>query len=117
MQNPPPMRHEAISRHTSYDAQENRTVAGGFRALIWERLDRAASDLASRRDSESVQSADVFAGLIRKLDLGHSVIGEPPWSDREWIDRMAAARRGERLFAKWPQLAPQIPKFARSVTA
>jgi hypothetical protein len=41
-----------------------------------------------------------------------SILEEPPWGDREWIDRMAAARRGEGLFANWPKLAPQILRFA-----
>jgi pimeloyl-ACP methyl ester carboxylesterase len=49
--------------------------------------------------------------------IPHSVLEEPPWGDREWIDRMAAAGRGEGLFANWPKLAPQILKFARSVAA
>lgn len=47
--------------------------------------------------------------------IPHSILEEPPWGDREWIDRMAAARRGEGLFANWPKLAPQILRFAGSV--
>ena len=39
-------------------------------------------------------------------------IDEPPWGDREWIERMQAASRGEGLFARWPLLAPQILEFA-----
>jgi hypothetical protein len=39
-------------------------------------------------------------------------IDEPPWGDREWIERMQAASRGEGLFAWWPLLAPQILEFA-----
>ena len=31
---------------------------------------------------------------------------EPPWGDREWIERQDA--RGEGLFARWPRLAPQL---------
>jgi pimeloyl-ACP methyl ester carboxylesterase len=31
---------------------------------------------------------------------------EPPWGDREWLDRQAA--RDEGLFARWPLLAPQL---------
>jgi len=31
---------------------------------------------------------------------------EPPWGDREWIERGLA--RDEGLFAHWPQLAPQL---------
>jgi len=49
--------------------------------------------------------------------IPHSILDEPPWGDREWIDRMAAARRGEGLFANWPKLAPQILKFARSAAS
>lgn len=43
-------------------------------------------------------------------------LAEPPegWPDTEWNDRMAAAAQGEGLFAKWPQLAPQILAFAKS---
>ena len=41
-----------------------------------------------------------------------SQIAEPPWGDREWIDRLQAAARGEGLFARWPLLAPQILRFA-----
>jgi len=44
-----------------------------------------------------------------------SILDEPPWGDREWIERMAAAKRGEGLFANWPKLAPQILRFARSI--
>lgn len=44
-----------------------------------------------------------------------SQLAEPPatWPDTEWNDRMAAAAQGEGLFAKWPQLAPQIVAFAK----
>jgi pimeloyl-ACP methyl ester carboxylesterase len=41
-----------------------------------------------------------------------SRIAEPPWGDREWIERLQAAARGEGLFARWPLLAPQILRFA-----
>ncbi len=40
-------------------------------------------------------------------------IAEPPWGDREWLDRMSAQAKGEGLFARWPLLAPQILDFAR----
>lgn len=54
-----------------------------------------------RRTSEQVHSL-----------IPGSILEEPPWGDREWIERMAAARRGEGLFANWPKLAPQILRFA-----
>jgi pimeloyl-ACP methyl ester carboxylesterase len=39
-------------------------------------------------------------------------IAEPPWGDREWLDRLQAQSAGEGLFAHWPMLAPQILAFA-----
>jgi len=69
-------------------------------------LRSGASDLHHlRKTSEQVHAL-----------IPHSVLEEPPWGDREWIDRMAA-RRGEGLFANWPKLAPQILKFARSAAS
>jgi pimeloyl-ACP methyl ester carboxylesterase len=41
-----------------------------------------------------------------------SRIAEPPWGDREWIERLQASARGEGLFVRWPLLAPQILQFA-----
>jgi pimeloyl-ACP methyl ester carboxylesterase len=43
-----------------------------------------------------------------------SQIAEPPWGDREWLDRLQAQAAGEGLFARWPLLAPQILAFART---
>jgi pimeloyl-ACP methyl ester carboxylesterase len=43
-----------------------------------------------------------------------SQIAEPPWGDREWLDRLRAQSAGEGLFARWPLLAPQILAFARA---
>jgi pimeloyl-ACP methyl ester carboxylesterase len=40
-------------------------------------------------------------------------MAEPPWGDREWLERLAAAAQGEGLFARWPLLAPQILEFSR----
>jgi hypothetical protein len=38
---------------------------------------------------------------------------EPPWGDREWIERSDAARAGSgHLFEHWPLLAPQLLEFA-----
>jgi pimeloyl-ACP methyl ester carboxylesterase len=42
-----------------------------------------------------------------------SKLFEPPWGDREWIERSAAARAGTgHLFERWPLLAPQLLEFA-----
>jgi hypothetical protein len=31
---------------------------------------------------------------------------EPPWGDREWIERQGTHDEG--LFVRWPKLAPQL---------
>lgn len=36
-------------------------------------------------------------------------LAEPPWGDREWIDRMLDAEKG--LFLSWGKLAPQLAEF------
>jgi pimeloyl-ACP methyl ester carboxylesterase len=41
--------------------------------------------------------------------LPNSTIAEPPWSDREWIDRMLDQENG--LFKSWGKLAPQLVEF------
>jgi pimeloyl-ACP methyl ester carboxylesterase len=42
-----------------------------------------------------------------------SQLVEPPWGDREWIERSDAARSGTgHLFEHWPMLAPQLLEFA-----
>jgi len=39
-------------------------------------------------------------------------IAEPPWGDREWIERSNAARNGTgALFERWPLLVPQLLDF------
>lgn len=43
-----------------------------------------------------------------------SQLAEPPWGDREWLDRLQAQAVGEGLFARWPLLAPQILAFAHA---
>ena len=58
----------------------------------------------TRATSEQVHSLIPGARLV-----------EPPWGDREWIERSEAARAGTGgLFERWPLLAPQLLEFARS---
>jgi pimeloyl-ACP methyl ester carboxylesterase len=41
--------------------------------------------------------------------LPNARIVEPPWGDREWLDRSAARLAGEgALFGRWPLLAPKL---------
>jgi pimeloyl-ACP methyl ester carboxylesterase len=41
--------------------------------------------------------------------LPNSALAEPPWGDREWIDRMLDPEKG--LFLSWGKLAPQLAEF------
>jgi hypothetical protein len=44
--------------------------------------------------------------------LPASKLVEPPWGDREWIDRVAGWRNGKgTLFQNWPKLVPTILEF------
>lgn len=45
--------------------------------------------------------------------LPHARLVEPPWGDREWIERQDA--RDDGLFARWPVLAPTLLDWAREV--
>ena len=48
--------------------------------------------------------------------LPNSRLVEPPWGDREWLDRHVAAQaRGEGLFARWPLLTPMLQTWADEV--
>jgi pimeloyl-ACP methyl ester carboxylesterase len=57
----------------------------------------------TRETSEAIAQAIPGAMLV-----------EPPWGDKEWLERMAAQACGEGLFAHWPLLAPQILEFAKT---
>jgi pimeloyl-ACP methyl ester carboxylesterase len=47
--------------------------------------------------------------------LPNARLVEPPWGDREWVERQAAHFAGGGLFARWPLLAPQLLGWARDV--
>jgi pimeloyl-ACP methyl ester carboxylesterase len=41
---------------------------------------------------------------------------EPPWGDREWVERGEASAKGEgAIFERWPLLAPQLLEFAATI--
>jgi pimeloyl-ACP methyl ester carboxylesterase len=52
-------------------------------------------------------TSEAVAGLLPQARLV-----EPPWGDREWIERGEA--RDEGLFARWPRLAPQLLEWQAS---
>jgi pimeloyl-ACP methyl ester carboxylesterase len=46
--------------------------------------------------------------------LPNAQLTEPPWGDREWIERSAAHLAGEApLFTRWPLLAPPLVAWAK----
>jgi len=46
--------------------------------------------------------------------LPNAQIVEPPWGDREWLNRSAARLSGEgALFGRWPLLAPTLVNWAK----
>ena len=49
-------------------------------------------------------TSEALASLLPRASLV-----EPPWGDREWIERgEAREERGEGIFSHWPLLAPQL---------
>jgi pimeloyl-ACP methyl ester carboxylesterase len=49
--------------------------------------------------------------------LPRARIVEPPWGDREWIERSADHRVSGKLFDRWPKLAPPLVEWSREVFA
>jgi pimeloyl-ACP methyl ester carboxylesterase len=50
-------------------------VAGGKRVLLWDRPNCGLSDICFEGDNESAMQGRVLTQLIRKLDLGPTVVG------------------------------------------
>jgi pimeloyl-ACP methyl ester carboxylesterase len=48
--------------------------------------------------------------------LPNARLVEPPWGDREWIERQATREQTGGIFTGWPQLAPQLLAWADEVT-
>ncbi|MCI4592343.1 alpha/beta hydrolase [Sphingobium sp. BYY-5] len=49
-------------------------AAGGFRVLIWDRPNCGESDIRVSGPSESLQNANMLAGLLRALDMGPALL-------------------------------------------
>jgi pimeloyl-ACP methyl ester carboxylesterase len=47
--------------------------------------------------------------------LPNARLAEPPWGDREWLERQAGRAQGGTLFERWPLLAPQLLEWAADV--
>jgi len=58
----------------------------------------------TRATSEAIAGALPNARLV-----------EPPWGDREWIERGESREAGGSLFERWHLLVPQLTEWAREV--
>jgi pimeloyl-ACP methyl ester carboxylesterase len=47
--------------------------------------------------------------------LPNARLVEPPWGDREWIERSADHQVNGKLFDRWPLLAPLLTEWSREV--
>ena len=47
----------------------------------------------------------------------NAILADPPWGDREWLERLSASLAGKTRgpFAGWPALAPRILAFAQNL--
>jgi pimeloyl-ACP methyl ester carboxylesterase len=54
-------------------------------------------------------TSEQLAGLLPNTRLV-----EPPWGDREWIERQAARAAGGSLFDRWHLLVPTLTEWART---
>jgi pimeloyl-ACP methyl ester carboxylesterase len=55
-------------------------------------------------------TSEQLAGL-----LPNALLVEPPWGDREWIERQASRAAGGSLFERWSLLVPTLTDWARTV--
>jgi hypothetical protein len=54
------------------------------------------------------------AGLAKIIPGARLV--EPPWGDREWIERGEERdEKGEALFVRWPLLVQQLAEFGDEI--
>ena len=64
--------------------------------------------LVFRSGASDVNHTRATSEVLAEL-LPQGRLAEPPWGDREWIERGAARlERGEGIFSRWPLLAPQL---------
>jgi pimeloyl-ACP methyl ester carboxylesterase len=45
-------------------------------------------------------------------NLPNALLVEPPWDDREWIERQSSTQSGGTLFERWKLLVPQLVEWA-----
>jgi hypothetical protein len=52
-------------------------------------------------------TSEALASLVPKARLV-----EPPWGDREWIERQGEREKLGGIFVRWPLLAPALQSWA-----
>jgi hypothetical protein len=69
--------------------------------------------LVFRSGESDVHHTRATSERIAEL-LPQARLVEPPWGDREWIDRQEERTSGatDGLFVRWPLLAPQLLEWA-----
>jgi pimeloyl-ACP methyl ester carboxylesterase len=77
--------------------------------------DAAALDLPTlvfrSGESDAYHTRETSETIAAALPNAHLV--EPPWGDREWIERSAENATHGNLFHRWPLLAPQLNAWSR----
>jgi pimeloyl-ACP methyl ester carboxylesterase len=68
--------------------------------------------LVFRSGTSDVHHTRATSELLAEL-LPKARLAEPPWGDREWLERQEVHDEG--LFARWPLLAPQLLEWQAEV--
>jgi pimeloyl-ACP methyl ester carboxylesterase len=81
------------------------------------RSDAAALDLPTLvfRSGESDAYHTRATSELIAAELPSTRLVEPPWGDREWIERSADHQVNGKLFDRWPLLAPQLVEWSNDV--
>jgi pimeloyl-ACP methyl ester carboxylesterase len=66
-------------------------------------------------ESDAYHTRETSEEIAKTLPNARLV--EPPWGDREWIERSAEHQVNGKLFDRWPLLAPQLTGWSREVFA
>jgi pimeloyl-ACP methyl ester carboxylesterase len=81
---------------------------------VVRRLDIPALVLRSGH-SDAFHTRATSEALAELLPNGR--LAEPPWGDREWIERQAESEEVGGLFVRWPLLAPKLDGWANEELA
>ncbi len=103
---------ETLERWMLVYCPEHGATVPGLSDAVCAQLD--VPTLVFRSGASDPHHTRATSERLHELIPGSQLV-EPPWGDREWIERGDAARAGTgALFERWPLLAPQLLAFARS---